>query len=50
MGFRSATSVREPSSEVVLNQVLVRFAAPDGGDGDAFTREVMTRVQNGGEA
>jgi glutamate/tyrosine decarboxylase-like PLP-dependent enzyme len=37
-------------NEVVLNQVLVRFAAPDGGDGDAFTREVMTRVQDGGEA
>jgi glutamate/tyrosine decarboxylase-like PLP-dependent enzyme len=37
-------------NEVVLNQVLVRFAAPDGGDGDAFTCEVMTRVQDGGEA
>lgn len=37
-------------NEVVLNQVLVRFDAPDGGDGDAFTREVMTRVQAEGEA
>ncbi|MEX0625941.1 MAG: pyridoxal-dependent decarboxylase [Chloroflexota bacterium] len=37
-------------NEVVLNQVLVRFDAPDGGDGDDFTREVMTRVQDGGEA
>ena len=35
---------------VVLNQVLVRFTPPDGRDGDAFTREVMTRVQDGGEA
>jgi glutamate/tyrosine decarboxylase-like PLP-dependent enzyme len=37
-------------NEVVLNQVLVRFEAPDGGDSDAFTREVMARVQEGGEA
>jgi hypothetical protein len=35
---------------VVLNQVLVRFTPRDGGDGDAFTREVMTRVQDEGEA
>jgi glutamate/tyrosine decarboxylase-like PLP-dependent enzyme len=37
-------------NDVVLNQVLVRFTAPDGGDSDAFTREVMNRVQAGGEA
>ncbi len=37
-------------NEVVLNQVLVRFSPRDGGDGDAFTRDVMTRVQDGGEA
>jgi glutamate/tyrosine decarboxylase-like PLP-dependent enzyme len=37
-------------NDVVLNQVLVRFTPPDGGDGDAFTREVMTRVQDEGEA
>jgi glutamate/tyrosine decarboxylase-like PLP-dependent enzyme len=40
----------EVLNEVVLNQVLVRFTPPDGGDGDAFTREVMTRVQDEGEA
>jgi glutamate/tyrosine decarboxylase-like PLP-dependent enzyme len=40
----------EVLNDVVLNQVLVRFTAPDGGDSDAFTREVMNRVQAGGEA
>lgn len=35
---------------VTLNQVLVRFSPADSGDADAFTREVMTRVQDGGEA
>ncbi|HEV2851681.1 MAG TPA: aminotransferase class V-fold PLP-dependent enzyme [Thermoanaerobaculia bacterium] len=43
---------REPGVEilndVVLNQVLVRFHPPDGGDADAFTREVVTRVQADG--
>jgi hypothetical protein len=34
----------------VLNQVLVRFLPPDGGDPDAFTLQVMTRVQDEGEA
>ncbi|MGZ8562173.1 MAG: pyridoxal phosphate-dependent decarboxylase family protein [Candidatus Limnocylindria bacterium] len=37
-------------NDVVLNQVLVRFTPPGGGDADAFTREVMTRVQDEGEA
>jgi glutamate/tyrosine decarboxylase-like PLP-dependent enzyme len=37
-------------NDVVLNQVLVRFTPPGGGDADAFTREVMTRVQDSGEA
>jgi glutamate/tyrosine decarboxylase-like PLP-dependent enzyme len=37
-------------NEVALNQVLVRFTPEDGGDADAFTRQVMTRVQEGGEA
>jgi glutamate/tyrosine decarboxylase-like PLP-dependent enzyme len=32
-------------NEVVLNQVLVRFEPPGGGDSDAFTREVIARVQ-----
>ncbi|MBA2264629.1 MAG: aspartate aminotransferase family protein [Chloroflexi bacterium] len=35
-------------NEVVLNQVLVRFTPPDGGDPDAFTREVIRRVQADG--
>ena len=37
-------------NDVVLNQVLVRFMPPDGGDPDAFTRDVLTRVQESGEA
>ena len=37
-------------NDVVLNQVLVRFTPPGGGDADAFTREVLTRVQDSGEA
>ena len=37
-------------NDVVLNQVLVRLTPSDGGDADAFTREVMTRVQDEGEA
>jgi glutamate/tyrosine decarboxylase-like PLP-dependent enzyme len=37
-------------NDVVLNQVLLRFTPPDGGDPDAFTRQVMTRVQEEGEA
>jgi glutamate/tyrosine decarboxylase-like PLP-dependent enzyme len=35
-------------NDVVLNQVLVRFPAPEGRDGDAFTRAVVARVQAGG--
>lgn len=35
-------------NDVVLNQVLVRFTPPDGGDADAFTREVIVRVQQDG--
>jgi len=37
-------------NDVVLNQVLVRFTPRGGGDADAFTRSVMARVQEGGEA
>jgi glutamate/tyrosine decarboxylase-like PLP-dependent enzyme len=40
----------EVLNDVVLNQVLVRFTPPTGSTTDAFTREVMTRVQAGGEA
>ena len=35
-------------NDVVLNQVLVRFEPPGGGDANAFTREVITRVQADG--
>jgi glutamate/tyrosine decarboxylase-like PLP-dependent enzyme len=35
-------------NEVVLNQVLVRFAPPPGRDADAFTRAVIARVQQDG--
>lgn len=31
-----------------LNQVVVRFEAPGGGDGDAHTREVVRKVQDQG--
>jgi glutamate/tyrosine decarboxylase-like PLP-dependent enzyme len=43
---------REPGveilNEVMLNQVLVRFTPPGGGDPDAFTRQVIARVQEDG--
>jgi len=35
-------------NDVVLNQVLVRFDSPDGGDADAFTRAVIAAVQADG--
>ncbi|HEX7180517.1 MAG TPA: aminotransferase class V-fold PLP-dependent enzyme [Thermoanaerobaculia bacterium] len=35
-------------NDVVLNQVLVRFHPPGGGDSDAYTREVVARVQADG--
>jgi glutamate/tyrosine decarboxylase-like PLP-dependent enzyme len=35
-------------NEVVLNQVLLRFDPPAGGDVDAYTREVISRVQREG--
>jgi glutamate/tyrosine decarboxylase-like PLP-dependent enzyme len=35
-------------NDVVLNQVLVRFSPPSGGDADAFTAEVVRRVQEDG--
>jgi len=40
----------EVLNDVVLNQVLLRFTPPGGGDADAFTRSVMQRVQESGEA
>jgi glutamate/tyrosine decarboxylase-like PLP-dependent enzyme len=35
-------------NEVVLNQVLVRFSPPGGGDADVFTAEVIRRIQEDG--
>jgi glutamate/tyrosine decarboxylase-like PLP-dependent enzyme len=35
-------------NDVVLNQVLVRFTPRDGGDADAFTRDVIRRIQEDG--
>jgi glutamate/tyrosine decarboxylase-like PLP-dependent enzyme len=35
-------------NDVVLNQVLVRFEPPGGGDADAFTKAVIARVQDDG--
>jgi glutamate/tyrosine decarboxylase-like PLP-dependent enzyme len=35
-------------NDVVLNQVLVRFSPPDGGDADSFTAAVVRRVQADG--
>ena len=35
-------------NDVVLNQVLVRFEPSTGGDGDAFTKAVIARVQRDG--
>lgn len=35
-------------NDVVLNQVLVRFLPPSGGDADAFTAAVIQRVQEDG--
>jgi glutamate/tyrosine decarboxylase-like PLP-dependent enzyme len=45
--LRAAPGV-EIANEVVLNQVLVRFAPPAGGDADAFTRAVIRRIQEDG--
>jgi glutamate/tyrosine decarboxylase-like PLP-dependent enzyme len=43
---------REPGVEILndvaLNQVLVRFTPPGGGDADTFTREVIAKVQEDG--
>jgi glutamate/tyrosine decarboxylase-like PLP-dependent enzyme len=35
-------------NDVVLNQALLRFEPPDGGDADALTRAVISRVQQDG--
>ncbi len=45
--LRAAPGV-EVVNEVTLNQVLVRFAHPRGGDDDAHTRGVVARVQRDG--
>ena len=45
--LRAAAGV-EILNEVSLNQVLVRFVPPTGGDADAFTGEVIRRIQADG--
>ncbi len=35
-------------NDVVLNQVLVRFEPPDGGDADTYTADIIRRVQQDG--
>ena len=45
--LRKAPGV-EILNDVVLNQVLARFTPPGGGDADAFTRQVVERVQRDG--
>ena len=45
--LRKAPGV-EILNDVVLNQVLARFTHPGGGDADAFTRQVVDRVQRDG--
>jgi glutamate/tyrosine decarboxylase-like PLP-dependent enzyme len=47
-GLRDAGEGIEILNDVVLDQVLVRFRADDGGDTDARTREVIARVQADG--
>lgn len=44
----SAAPGVEILNDVVLNQVLVRFTLPGGGEADARTREVIRRVQEDG--
>ena len=50
MAARLAEANVEVLNDVVLNQVLVRFAHPQGGDADAHTRDVVRRVQTDGTA
>jgi len=46
-GLRGAEGVTI-LNDVVLNQVLVRFEPPGGGNADAFTRAVIAAVQADG--
>ncbi len=46
--LRSAGDGIEVLNDVVLDQVLVRFAPPNGGSADDWTREVVRRVQDDG--
>ena len=47
-GLRTAGAGVEILNDVVLDQVLVRFEPPGGGDADVWTREVIARVQADG--
>ena len=50
MAERLAEANVEVLNDVVLNQVLVRFAHPQGADADAHTRDVVRRVKTDGTA
>ena len=47
-GLRAAGDGTEVLNDVVLDQVLVRFRPSNGGDPEAWTREVIARVQSDG--
>jgi len=47
-GLRAAGEGVEVLNDVVLDQVLVRFRGPGGADTDAYTRDVIKRVQDDG--
>ncbi|MBI4278828.1 MAG: aspartate aminotransferase family protein [Armatimonadetes bacterium] len=47
-GILARTARVEILNQVALNQVLVRFHPPGGGDPDALTRAVIARVQRDG--
>jgi glutamate/tyrosine decarboxylase-like PLP-dependent enzyme len=47
-GLRAAGDGVEVLNDVVLDQILVQFRPPDGGDPDAVTRAVIARVQQDG--
>ena len=46
--LRAAGNGIEVLNDVVLDQVLVRFTSPDGGDADERTRQVIKHVQDDG--
>ena len=47
-GLLAKSALARVLNDVVLNQVLVRFVPPGGGDADGFTHAVIARVQRDG--